>query len=129
MGYQNTTELLWLEGFFKLVLWILLATSVVMTIFYGAKFMSEKTVIEKRISDTYKVPLESAHSLQCYQGYLHYPNQGNFSGLLAITPNIPCNSKEFNELSANQFDAWFAIFIILTLISFGLVHIMKKWQK
>lgn len=126
MGYQNTTELLWLERFFKLVAWILLATSVAMTIFYGAKFMSEKTVIEKRISDTYKVPLESAHSLQCYQGYLHYPNQGNFSGLLAITPNIACNSKEFSRLSANQFGVWLTSYIILAVISLGLIRIMKE---
>lgn len=41
MGYQNITELLWLERFFKLVLWILLATSTAMSVYYGAKFMSE----------------------------------------------------------------------------------------
>ncbi|MBD3821427.1 MAG: hypothetical protein IE914_04075 [Thiotrichales bacterium] len=125
MGYQNITELLWLERFFKLVLWILLATSVAMTIFYGAKFMSEKTVIEKRISDTYKVPLESAHSLQCYQGYLHYPNQGNFSGLLAFTPNIPCNAKELSALSSNQYSPWLKTYGLLSLVAIVLLRLMR----
>jgi hypothetical protein len=74
----------------------------------------------------YQIPQESVAGLQCYKGLLHYPNQGNFSGLLSFSPAIQCHKEKFEALQQNAHQKAFYLSVFLFLFSIGLGWLYRK---
>jgi hypothetical protein len=125
MAYQNKKELIWIDRFLKLILFLSTILALVLSVQFGMKFNEEKLEIKKTLAETYHISLDSTYGVQCYNGYLHYPNQGNFSGLLAFSPSIKCNLNEFKTLTENKYTVWFTLSILSTAFSLLLAWATK----
>lgn len=120
MAYQNKTELLWIQRFMLMLLSIVMLSTLVMSIYSGKQFYQESVAIQHKVAQHYQIPKESAGGLQCFKGMLHYPNQGNFSGLLSFSPAIECDAEEFDSLQQNPYQTEFYLSAFLFLFSTGL---------
>lgn len=125
MSYENTKEILWIERLMKLLSWMVLLTSIVMTWNYGSSFFDRANQIEANLSNQYKVPVEVAGTLKCYKGYLHYPNTGTFSGLIAISPNIQCSEDNFKKDRFNDYTSPFLLSALCLLISIFFIKVFS----
>jgi hypothetical protein len=126
MAYQNKTELLWIQRFLMMLIIIVMLSTLVMSIYSGKQFYQESALIQNKVVQHYQIPKESAGGLQCFKGMLHYPNQGNFSGLLSFSPAIGCDAEEFDSLQQNPYQTEFYISAFLFLFSTGLGWLYRK---
>lgn len=127
MAYPNKKEMVFIYRFMTYLSLLALTVSMAMTWVYGTKFYKVANQNKVLISDIYGVPIEVANSLVCFEGYLHYPNQGNFSGLLAISPNKQCDKAELEKQKYNQYFRVFVLNMILMFTSIFLtIQFLKK---
>jgi hypothetical protein len=126
MAYQNKTELLWIQRFFMMLIIIVMLSTLVMSIYSGKQFYQESALIQQKVAQHYQISKESAGGLKCFKGMLHYPNQGNFSGLLSFSPAIGCDAEEFDSLQQNPYQTEFYISAFLFLFSTGLGWLYRK---
>lgn len=126
MAYENKVEMLWIERFMKLLLFIILLSTFVMLIVTGKNYFDEDLNIQQKIADHYQIPQESVAGLQCYKGFLHYPNQGHFSGVLSFSPSIKCDISELKALKHNSYKTEFHIYVLILLLSLFFVWLFKK---
>jgi hypothetical protein len=126
MAYQNKTELLWIQRFMLMLLSIVMLITLVMSIYTGKQFYQERATIQQKVSQHYQIPKESAGGLQCFKGMLHYPNQGNFSGLLSFSPAINCNNEKFEALKHNPYQTEFYLSAFLFLFAIGIGWLYRK---
>jgi hypothetical protein len=68
-------------------------------------------------SETYGISLDVVDSIQCYKGYLHYPNSDMFSGLLTLSPSIHCDSETLKQQKENRYSFEYSATIFSLLIS------------
>lgn len=104
----------------------LLVILVTLTIILGTYHSNESAKVASQLAEQYELPLDMAYGLQCYKGTLHYPNEGNFSGLLPIVPRTLCNLEEFEIISHNKYSVWFGISLISTLFSLLIIWVVKS---
>ncbi|WP_029408533.1 hypothetical protein [Thiomicrorhabdus sp. Milos-T2] len=76
MAYQNPQEIIWIERVLKTVLVGIFIWSIWMISQYAPSYYQEQKQIEVKLAETYGISLDVAESIQCYKGYLHYPNTG-----------------------------------------------------
>jgi hypothetical protein len=126
MAYENKTELLWIQRFLMMLIIIVMLSTLVMSIYSGKQFYQESTEIQQKVAQHYQISKESAGGLKCFKGMLHYPNQGNFSGLLSFSPAIECNAEEFDSLRQNPHQTEFYLSAFLFLFSTGLGWLHRK---
>ena len=126
MAYQNKVEMMWVERFIKLLIAVVILSTLVMTIYSGNRYFQERTQVQNNVAVHYQIPQESLAGLQCYKGMLHYPNQGNFSGLLSFSPAIECDAEEFDSLRQNPYKTEFYLSAFLFLFSTGLGWLYRK---
>jgi hypothetical protein len=105
---------------------IVMLSTLVMSIYSGKQFYQESTEIQQKVAQHYQISKESAGGLKCFKGMLHYPNQGNFSGLLSFSPAIECNAEEFDSLRQNPHQTEFYLSAFLFLFSTGLGWLHRK---
>jgi hypothetical protein len=105
---------------------IVMLSMFVMTIYSGKQFYQESVAIQHKVAQHYQIPKESAGGLTCFKGMLHYPNQGNFSGLLSFSPAIGCDAEEFDSLQQNPYQAEFYLSAFLFLFSTGLGWLYRR---
>jgi hypothetical protein len=102
MAYQNTQEIIWIERVFKVMILGIFIWSIWALYKYAPSYYEEQKHIEFRLAETYGFSQEIAETVQCYKGYLHYPNIGVFSGLLAVTPSISCDTDTLKQQKENR---------------------------
>ena len=103
-----------------------LATLVVLTITLGIYHSNESSKVANQLAEEYGISLDMAYGLQCYKGSLHYPNQGNFSGLLPVIPRTQCNLENFEVKSHNKYKIWFGISLLTTIFSILIIWGFKS---
>ena len=126
MAYKNKIEMMWFERFMMMLLFIVMLSTLVMSIYSGKQFYQENSAIQHKVTQHYQIPKESGGGLQCFKGMLHYPNQGNFSGLLSFSPAIECDAEEFDSLRQNPHQTEFYLSAFLFLFSTGLGWLYRK---
>ena len=126
MAYKNKIEMMWFERFMMMLLFIVMLSALVMSIYSGKKFYQESTEIQQKVAQHYQISKESAGGLKCFKGMLHYPNQGNFSGLLSFSPAIKCDAEKFDSLLQNPYQTEFYLSAFLFLFSSGLGWLYRK---
>ncbi|WP_029406954.1 hypothetical protein [Thiomicrorhabdus sp. Milos-T2] len=119
---QNRASQVKLSLFLKT--WI--ATLAILTIILGIYHSNESSKVAEQLTEQYLLPLDMAYGLQCYKGTLHYPNQGNFSGLLPVTPRIQCSLEDFEAKSHNKYSIWFGISLLSTLFNLLIIWLVKS---
>lgn len=108
---------------FLKTLLVILAT---LTIILGTYHSNESSKVAEQLTEQYALPLDMANGLQCYKGTLHYPNQGNFSGLLPVTPRIQCSLEDFEAKSHNKYSIWFGMSLLSTLFNLLIIWLVKS---
>ncbi|WP_029407272.1 hypothetical protein [Thiomicrorhabdus sp. Milos-T2] len=126
MAYQNKVEMMWVERFIKLLIAVVIIVTFIMTIYSGKLYFQERTQVKNNVAVYYQIPQESVAGLQCYKGLLHYPNQGNFSGLLSFSPAIRCHKEELEALKQNKYQTEFYLSVFIFLFSTGLGCLYRK---
>lgn len=113
MAYKNTQEIIWIERVFKTVLVGIFIWSIWAISQYAPSYYQEQKQIETKLAETYGISQDVVSTVQCYKGYLHYPNSAMFTGLLAVTPSIRCNAEILKKQKGNRqkFDYFASVFI------------------
>ena len=117
MAYQNKQEIIWLERLSKTILVGILIWSIWAVSQYAPSFYQEQKLTEAKLADTYGISLNVVESIQCYRGYLHYPNSEMFSGLLAISPSIQCDSATLKQQKENRYSLEYFASIFISAVS------------
>jgi len=120
MAYNNTQEIIWIERAIVSVITIIFLYSVWSVFQYAQIYKKTEREIETKIAEVYNISQEVSASVDCYKGYLHYPNSGAFSGSILLSPSVQCDLKELEELRENphSFDYYGSLLISIgTLIS------------
>ena len=126
MSYQNTQEIELIERVMHLGAWGILLISMAMTWSYGGKFFDTASQIGIEVAKTYEVPVEVTSSLRCYKGYLHYPNTGVFSGLVAISPNQKCEASVLKQQKHNEHSIMFLLSVFFVFMSLLFVYFFSR---
>jgi hypothetical protein len=126
MSYQNTQEIILIERVMRLLAWGVLLTAMVLTWSYGSKFFDTASQIDIEIAKKYEVSVEVAGSLTCFKGYLHYPNIGTFSGLVAISPNQECEARVLKQQKHNEYSTMFFVSLLSVFLSLLFVYIFSR---
>ena len=117
MAYQNTQEIIWIERVLKTVLVGIFIWSIWAIFQYAPSYYQEQKLTEVKLAQTYGVSVDVAESIRCYKGYLHYPNSGVVSGLLAVSPGIQCNLETFKKQKENRYLFEYFASVFISLIS------------
>jgi len=126
MAYQNKLEMMWVERFMMVLLAIVMLGTFIMMIYSGKLYYQQSATVQLQIATHYQIPQESVIGLQCYKGFLHYPNLEFFSGLLNFSPGIQCDKSELEALKKNPFQAEFYLSVCMFLFSTGLGWLHRK---
>jgi hypothetical protein len=125
MAYQNPQEIIWIERVLKTVLVGILIWSIWAISQYAPSYYQEQKLTEVKLTETYGISIDVADSIQCYKGYLHYPNSEMFSGLLAVSPSIQCDSATLKQQKENRYSFEYFGSIFISLISVLFLFVFK----
>jgi hypothetical protein len=131
MVYQNPQEIIWIERVLKTVLVGIIVWSIWAIFQYAPSYYKEQKLTEAKLAETYGISLDVAGSIQCYKGYLHYPNSEMFSGLLTVSPSIQCDSETLKQQKDNRysFEYFASIFILLISVLFLFVFKVSRLRE
>ncbi|WP_040727388.1 hypothetical protein [Thiomicrorhabdus sp. Kp2] len=117
MAYQNTQEIIWIERVLKTVLVGIFIWSIWAISQYAPSYYQEQKQIEVKLAETYGISQDVVSTVQCYHGYLHYPNSEMFSGLLAVSPSIQCDSATLKQQKENRYSLEYFASIFISVVS------------
>lgn len=117
MAYQNQQEIIWIERVSKTILFGIFIWSIWAIYQYVPSYYQEQKLTEAKLVEIYGISSGVADSIQCYKGYLHYPNSELFSGLLAVTPSIQCGSTTLKQQKENRYSFEYFTSIFISLVS------------
>jgi hypothetical protein len=126
MAYQNKLEMRWIERFMMVLMAIVMLGTFIMMIYSGKLYYQQSITVKHQIATHYQIPQESVAGLQCYKGFLHYPNSGAFSGLLNFSPGIQCHKPELEALKQNPYQTEFYLSVFMFLFSTGLGWLYRR---
>jgi hypothetical protein len=117
MAYHNTKEIIWIERVFRVVSFSIVIWSIWAVLQYAPRYYQEQKVIEAKLAENYGISTDVVSSVQCYRGYLHYPNAGAFSGLIAVSPRKSCDLEVFEQQRHNPYTFEYFASVLAGLIS------------
>ncbi|QCU91000.1 hypothetical protein [Thiomicrorhabdus sediminis] len=129
MAYHNTQEIIWIERVFSVFSFAIVIWSIWAISQYAPQYYQEQNAIKAKLAENYGVSEDVVASLQCYRGYLHYPNSGVFSGLIAISPSKPCDLEIFEQQHHNPHSFEYFISVLAGLISVLFLFVFRSTKE